>query len=89
MLGIFRNEAAILAARKDKDIIERPELMEALKRVSEMLGAVLAYLSDLLESKHLADVSAERTQMASTEQRGGWNPLLACQILMPVWKCSW
>ncbi|CAM6071688.1 unnamed protein product [Sphagnum tenellum] len=26
------NEAAILAARKDKDIIERPEILEALKR---------------------------------------------------------
>lgn len=30
----YRNEAAILAARRDKDIIERAELLEAIKRVN-------------------------------------------------------
>lgn len=33
VLTVCRNEAAILAARKDKDIVERAELLEALKRV--------------------------------------------------------
>lgn len=29
----YRNEAAILAARKDKDIIEKAEIDEAIRRV--------------------------------------------------------
>ena len=40
--SFLRNEAAILAARKDKDIIERAEIMEAIRRV-EFLFAVLEF----------------------------------------------
>lgn len=36
-----RNEAGILTARKDKDFIEREELLEALKRVRQILWIVL------------------------------------------------
>jgi hypothetical protein len=59
---LHRNEAAILAARKDKDIVERAEIMEAIRRVG-FLFAVIEFLNRVMKKDSLLLLRSLRTCM--------------------------